>query len=99
MYQEKLAYHYLNRFYDAHHQTNCMKEKNIYCAVRTFFNFSLIGAVAKSLTSSLVNPIYELQRAVQQIKVGDFDININYESQDKLGVLADGLRWNPVMRL
>ncbi len=61
-------------------------------ALAVLFNFSLIRVVSKDLTTSLVTPIYELQGAVQQIKVGDFNININYKSQDELGVLADGLR-------
>lgn len=57
----------------------------------TLCNLSLISVVSKSLTTSLVHPILELQGAVQQVKAGDFDIHINYESQDELGVLADGL--------
>lgn len=60
--------------------------------VVTLGNLSLISVVAKDLTASLVRPIYELQGAVQQIRVGDFDIHIDYESKDELGVLADGLR-------
>lgn len=60
--------------------------------VVTLLNLSLIKVVAKDLTTSLVQPISELQGAVQQIRVGDFDIHIEYESQDELGVLADGLR-------
>ena len=60
--------------------------------VAILFNLSLIRVVSRDLTTSLVNPINELQGAVQQIRVGDFDINVNYESQDELGVLADGLR-------
>ena len=56
------------------------------------FNFSLINVVSKSLTASLVSPIYELQGAVQQMKSGDFDIDVKYESQDELGVLANGMK-------
>ncbi len=56
------------------------------------FNLSLIRVVAGDLTTSLVKPINELQGAVRQIKVGDFDIHIAYESKDELGVLADDLR-------
>ncbi len=56
------------------------------------FNFSLISVVSKSLTASLVSPIYELQGAVQQMKSGDFDIDVKYESQDELGVLANGMK-------
>ena len=56
------------------------------------FNLSLIRVVAGDLTTSLVKPINELQGAVRQIKVGDFDIHIAYESKDELGVLSDDLR-------
>lgn len=40
----------------------------------------------------MTEPIHELQTAVQKIKVGEFDIDIQYEGQDEIGDLARGLR-------
>lgn len=56
------------------------------------FNISLCSVVSKSLATALVVPINELQMAVQKVKNGDFNINIEYESQDELGELAENLR-------
>lgn len=55
-------------------------------------NISLCLVVAKSLSASIVEPVQELQAAVQKIKAGDFDIEITYESRDELGELATDLR-------
>ena len=53
---------------------------------------SLFRTVTKSLTIALEEPIYELQDAVKKIKEGQFDIEIEYKSEDELGELADNLR-------
>ena len=55
-------------------------------------NFSLINAVAKSLTASLVEPIHELHEAVRKLKTGNFDVDIQYEGRDELGELACELK-------
>lgn len=55
-------------------------------------SFILVGTLSKNLTKALVDPIQELQVAVQNIKNGNFNINIKYKSQDELGKLADDLR-------
>ena len=60
--------------------------------IAVLFNLSLLRVVAKSLTTALVEPIYELQEAVKKLKMGDFDIDIQYESQDEIGELAKELR-------
>ena len=54
-------------------------------------NISLVFTVSKSLTIALVEPIRELQIAVQKLKKGEFDIDIKYEGQDELGELANDL--------
>ena len=56
------------------------------------FNLILFRTVTKNLTKALVEPIYELQEAVNKIKAGDLDVKIAYQSKDELGELADGLR-------
>ena len=56
------------------------------------FNLILFSTITKNLTKALVGPIYELQAAVHKLKVGEFDIDIQYESQDELGQLAEDLR-------
>jgi len=55
-------------------------------------NFCLIRVVAKSLSTALTQPIAELQTAVEKMKDGDFDIDIQYQSKDELGTLAGELR-------
>ena len=44
------------------------------------------------LTYAVVEPIRELQAVVEKMKVGEFDVTINYTSKDELGELADDLR-------
>lgn len=53
---------------------------------------NLCNTVAKSLAVAIVNPIREVQSAIQKLKEGDFDIEVNYVSQDEFGELADDLR-------
>ena len=60
--------------------------------VLVVFNFCLINTVSKSLSDSLVQPIYELKNAVQKIKEGVFEVDITYEGRDELGELADEIR-------
>ena len=52
----------------------------------------LCFALAKAVSKSLVSPILELQNAAQQLKAGNLDIAIQYESKDELGELADNFR-------
>ena len=60
--------------------------------VAVIINILLIRMVAKTLTMALVDPIAQIQAAVQQLKEGDFDIDIQYESRDEIGNLAKELR-------
>ena len=55
-------------------------------------NILLIRNVAKNLTTALVVPIQELRVAVQKLKAGEFDVNIQYKGKDELGDLANDLR-------
>ena len=41
----------------------------------------LCSTVAKSLAAAIVQPVQELQIAVQKVRNGDFDVDITYESQ------------------
>ena len=52
----------------------------------------LIRKSAKNLTVALVEPIYELCDVVNQMKDGDFCVDIQYKSEDEIGVLAEELR-------
>ena len=56
------------------------------------WNFLMLIKNSKSLSKALVNPIYELQEAVGQIKQGNFNIDVAYESEDEIGQLAEDLR-------
>ena len=44
------------------------------------------------ITKSLKDPIEEIEIAANKMAEGDFDITINYESKDELGVLSDSMR-------
>ncbi|CEH33326.1 methyl-accepting chemotaxis protein [Romboutsia lituseburensis] len=44
------------------------------------------------VTKSLKAPIEELELAANKMADGDFDIDIDYESKDELGVLSDSIR-------
>lgn len=52
----------------------------------------LCFALAKMLTQNIVEPVKELQAAVQKLKEGELDIDITYEGGDELGELAADLR-------
>lgn len=56
------------------------------------FNLILVRTLTKNLSKAMVEPIYELQAAVHKIKAGEFDLDIQYESEDELGQLAKDLR-------
>ena len=60
--------------------------------ITVVLNISLLGAVAKTLTVAIVEPIEEIKAAVQKLQKGQFDIDIKYESKDEIGVLADEVR-------
>ncbi len=55
-------------------------------------NICMLGVISKSLSNAIVEPIHELQTAVQKIKVGEFDFDITYEGKDEIGDLANDLR-------
>uniref|UniRef100_UPI0022EB7447 methyl-accepting chemotaxis protein n=1 Tax=Romboutsia lituseburensis TaxID=1537 RepID=UPI0022EB7447 len=44
------------------------------------------------VTKTLKSPIEELEVAANKMADGDFDIDINYESKDELGILSDSIR-------
>ncbi len=47
---------------------------------------------AKRLAGLILEPVNELQRAAQQLKNGELDIQIEYTSEDELGDLAQNFR-------
>ncbi|WP_243445025.1 methyl-accepting chemotaxis protein [Romboutsia maritimum] len=55
---------------------------------------SLVAGVVICLyiTKSLKQPIEEIEIAANKMAEGDFDININYESKDELGILSNSMR-------
>ncbi|MGL5755016.1 MAG: methyl-accepting chemotaxis protein [Paraclostridium sp.] len=44
------------------------------------------------ITKGLKEPIEEIEIAANKMAIGDFDIDIEYESKDELGVLSDSMR-------
>lgn len=47
---------------------------------------------AKNITSLIVSPIEEIQNAARMLKEGQLDIEIEYDSEDELGALAEDFR-------
>lgn len=48
--------------------------------------------IAIYITKSLKKPIEEIEIATNKMADGDFDVEVNYESEDELGHLADSIR-------
>lgn len=46
----------------------------------------------RKLTEAICTPVTELEMAAIQLKKGELDVEISYESEDELGVLADNFR-------
>ena len=44
------------------------------------------------ITKKLKQPIEEIEIAANKMADGDFDITINYESEDELGILSNSMR-------
>ena len=59
--------------------------------VVAFFIMIMLRTVAKSLSSSLTEPIYELQDAMKKLKNGDFNIELTYEGNDELSDLGSDI--------
>ncbi|HSQ89350.1 methyl-accepting chemotaxis protein, partial [Romboutsia sp.] len=56
--------------------------------------FAIVAGVVIALyiTKSLKKPIEEIEIASNKMADGDFDITINYESEDELGILSNSMR-------
>ncbi|MBO3445596.1 methyl-accepting chemotaxis protein [Clostridium sp. CCUG 7971] len=50
------------------------------------------GVICLYITKSLKNPIEEIEEAAEKMAIGDYDIDISYESKDELGYLAESMR-------
>ncbi|WP_373598074.1 HAMP domain-containing methyl-accepting chemotaxis protein [Paraclostridium bifermentans] len=49
-------------------------------------------AICIYITKSLKKPVEEIEEAANKMAVGDFDIEIEYESKDELGSLSESMR-------
>lgn len=53
----------------------------------------LIAAfIITKLADGIVRPVKEVEAAAQRMAVGDYDIDISYQSEDEIGNLADSMR-------
>ena len=50
------------------------------------------NVIRSTITRSMLKPIQELEGAAEKLKAGQLDVEINYESPDELGKLADSFR-------
>ena len=53
---------------------------------------TVCAKLEKSLTSLLLEPIHQLQKAAQKLNAGELDVDISYESADEFGDLAQNFR-------
>jgi len=60
----------------------------IFYIVASLFVMVMLRTVAKSLATSLTEPIYELQDAMKKLKEGDFNIELTYEGKDEFADLG-----------
>ena len=55
-------------------------------------NLALVFRLGGAVVLSLVKPVKELEEAAKRMAVGDFSMEITYDSDDELGELADCFR-------
>ena len=60
--------------------------------VITVFSILYGYYISKSLIINIAKPIKELEESAMKMENGIFDINIEYESSDEFGILADSFR-------
>ena len=48
--------------------------------------------ISTYLTRAITRPLRQLEKSAKQIEVGDFNINVTYESKDELGNLANAFK-------
>ncbi|MGL6105215.1 methyl-accepting chemotaxis protein [Romboutsia sp.] len=65
---------------------------NIIGNILTTLSILLGIIIALRITKAIKKPIDEIELAAQRMAEGDFDIEINYESQDELGSLSNSMR-------
>lgn len=53
-------------------------------------NFSIV--IRKAITKNMLRPIKQIQKASADLKVGNLDVDITYESPDELGQLANDFK-------
>ncbi len=62
------------------------------CILLSIVNILLGIAICLYITKSLKKPIEEIEIAANKMSEGDFDISIDYESEDELGSLSNSMR-------
>lgn len=60
--------------------------------VFSIFSTIFANKIRGLITGSLLKPIKEIEGATEQLKVGNLDVNISYESVDELGTLSQNFR-------
>ena len=53
-------------------------------------NFSIV--IRKTITKNMLRPIKQIQKASADLKAGNLDVDITYESPDELGQLANDFK-------
>lgn len=50
------------------------------------------GKVRKKVTKSLLDPIEEVNNAIKNLSNGNFSVQLNYQSEDEIGIICDDIR-------
>lgn len=75
-----------------HSVENVVKRSNMIGNILTPLSLLMGILIAFRLTHIIKTPLDEIEMAAQKMAEGDFDIEINYESEDELGCLSNSMR-------
>ncbi|MGL5756588.1 MAG: methyl-accepting chemotaxis protein [Paraclostridium sp.] len=71
---------------------NTVKKATIISVTVSLFTIIVGLSICAYITKMLKNPIEEIEEAAEKMAIGDYDIDIIYESKDELGSLAESMR-------
>lgn len=79
---------------DSDYKSSDRNIKIISCIIILVLIITIIMSVyiSKMITGSVVNPVQEILNASEQISKGNLDVDIEYTSEDELGLLAGSMK-------
>ncbi|MEG1741714.1 MAG: methyl-accepting chemotaxis protein, partial [Acetivibrio sp.] len=64
----------------------------IFCILISFFSLIITILSARKITKMITSPVKEIERAANEMSNGSLHANIEYQSKDELGSLAESMR-------